>query len=359
MTTRRSFFAGAAALSLAPKLTWADAGSPNYLSAARLPDDTFRLFGLDRDVQPLFSIPLPARGHAAAAHPERAEAVAFARRPGTFALVLNCVSGELKATLKAPAERHFYGHGVFSRDGSRLFTTENAYQIGEGRIGIWAADDGYRRVGEFPSGGIGPHDVLRLPGTDILAVANGGIDTHPETGREKLNIPSMQPNLSYVTETGEQLDRMELPPEMHKSSIRHLALRHDGLVAFGCQWQGDLLDVPPLLGLHRIGMEPNLLAQAPEAHLKLNGYVGSVAFSNRGDQVAIAAPRGNQLVVFDAASGSHVRTLDETDVCGVASSKSGFVFTAGSGSSGQLSDPKRVARNRLAWDNHLVGIDGA
>ncbi|MEL7349692.1 MAG: twin-arginine translocation signal domain-containing protein, partial [Pseudomonadota bacterium] len=69
MPTRRDLVTTAAAAGLAtglaPGLSWAEAGAPRYLSAARLTDGSYALFGLDRDGQDLFRIPLPARGHAA------------------------------------------------------------------------------------------------------------------------------------------------------------------------------------------------------------------------------------------------------------------------------------------------------
>ena len=91
MTTRRSFLAGLLAAASAPSLSWADAGSPAYLAAAKEPSGTYALFGLAASGQDVFRIALPDRGHAAAAHPPAPEAVAFARRPGTFALVIDCV----------------------------------------------------------------------------------------------------------------------------------------------------------------------------------------------------------------------------------------------------------------------------
>ncbi len=123
MTNRRHFLAGLVATGLVPMRGWAAVGAPDFLAAALFPDDSYRLVGLavDGDIQ--FSLPLPARGHAAAAHPSRAQAVAFARRPGTFAVVIDCAAGAEIARLKAPEGRHFYGHGVFSADGSQLFTT--------------------------------------------------------------------------------------------------------------------------------------------------------------------------------------------------------------------------------------------
>lgn len=359
MPSRRGFLAGIAVLGLSPAVTWADAGSPDYLAAAKLPDGSYHLFGLATDGREIFSIPLPGRGHAAAAHPRRPEAVAFARRPGTFAIVLDCDTCRPVATLTAPVERHFYGHGVFSADGRRLYTTENAYELGEGRIGIWAADEGYRRIGEFPSGGIGPHDVTRLPGTATLVIANGGIDTHPETRRQKLNLPTMQPNLTYATETGEIVEQIQLPPEMRLNSIRHLSIRDDGLVAFGCQWQGDLAEVPPLAGLHRLGGEVWLLEEETDLHHALQGYVGSIAFSGDGETVGFTAPRGNHALVYRVSDGALVRDFEAADICGIAPSAAGHFFTTGTGYRGPAGDGPLPADAGIAWDNHVVRAPAA
>ena len=115
--------------------------------------------------------------------------MAFARRPGTFALVLDCAAGVVLRRLEAPGGRHFYGHGAFLEGGAILATTENAFETGEGRIGLWDAATGYARLGEIPSGGIGPHEAVRLPGIDTLGVANAGIRTHPASGCENLTSP--------------------------------------------------------------------------------------------------------------------------------------------------------------------------
>lgn len=118
MANRRQFIAGLLATGLTPVPSWADAGSPAFLSAALRDDGTYVLCGISDAMQVLFQIPLPARGHAAAAHPTRPLAVAFARRPGRFAQVLDCSTGQPTATLDAPRGHHFYGHGAFSQDGA-------------------------------------------------------------------------------------------------------------------------------------------------------------------------------------------------------------------------------------------------
>ncbi|WP_170763776.1 DUF1513 domain-containing protein [Ruegeria lacuscaerulensis] len=357
MTSRRHFLAGLAAASLTPVQGWASVGAPDYLAAALFPDGTYRLAGLETGGDIVFSLPLPARGHAAAAHPKRAQAVAFARRPGTFAIVIDCTTGTEIARLEAPVGRHFYGHGIFSLDGTRLFTTENDYEAGEGVIGIWDADD-HTRLGEFSSGGIGPHDMRLMPDGQTLVIANGGIETHPETGRTKLNLPVMQPRLSYVDLSGSVLEQVELPRALQKNSIRHLAMRQDGLVGFAMQWQGDKTQHPPLLGLHRRGETPRLLSAAETDQSSLQGYAGSIAFAGDGETIAITCPRGNALHQYSIANETLAHAYHLEDVCGLGSGPDGFVFTTGTGIVGQLSGKQArvAARPDCQWDNHLIPI---
>ena len=143
-----------------------------------------------------FRIDLPGRGHAAAAHPNRPEAIAFARRPGTFAIILDCLSGKPVNLVEAPPNRHFCRHGAYSADGELLFTTENDFSQSLGVVGVWDASKGYVRIGEMSSGGVGPHDMHLMADGQTLVVANGGIETHPDSGRTKLNLQTMRPNLS-------------------------------------------------------------------------------------------------------------------------------------------------------------------
>ncbi|MEO9780836.1 MAG: DUF1513 domain-containing protein [Sedimentitalea sp.] len=357
MQNRRRFLTTALAASALPKLGWADAGAPAYLAAAREPDGSFALFGLSRTATPVFRIPLPGRGHAAAAHPHAPEAVAFARRPGQFALIIDCKQGQIIHRLSAPDGHHFYGHGVFIADGDILCTTENDIGTGAGRIGLWSRKDGYRRIGEFSSGGIGPHDILRLDG-DVLAVANGGIRTHPAHGRAKLNLDTMRPNLSYLSTSGAMLEQVELAPELYQNSIRHLAAAPDGTLAFAMQWQGDVADPVPLLGLHRRG-EQVILAHADLVEsIAMQGYAGSIAIDGSGTHIAITSPRGGRVQIYDR-SGNLRSVQRRADACGIAPRiDAGFTVTDGLGGTWSLTDDRLepVRRSDLAWDNHLIAI---
>lgn len=356
MTTRRGFLATLLAASATPQLGWAAVGSPAYLAAAQERDGSFALLGLTLDGAETFRVPLPARGHAGAGHPARAEAVAFARRPGAYALVIDCTTGAVLFRLTPPEGRQFNGHGVFAEAGAVLVTSEQDDASSAGVLGLWDVAAGYRRMGEVASGGIGPHDVRLMPDGATLVVANGGIATDP-TDRTKLNLDTMRPNLSYLGLDGSLRDQVELEPELWRNSIRHLAVRPDGLVGFAMQWEGEPGAAPPLLGLHRQGTPP-MLASAPLGdELAMQGYAGSIAFSGDREEVAITSPRGGRLHRF-SATGDFLGAVSRADVCGLAAGQEGFVASDGLG--GLIAVAAHgvhpLAVTDRAWDNHLVSI---
>ena len=143
-------------------------------------------------------IPLPDRGHDVTHDPNSTHAVAFARRPGTFALVFDAASGKPVKLIESTEDRHFFGHGVFSPDGRLLYVAENDFDDYSGMIGVYDVRSGYVKVGEFPAHGMDTHDIQLIEGGRYLAIANGGIKQHPDTGRAKLNIDHMEPSLVIV-----------------------------------------------------------------------------------------------------------------------------------------------------------------
>ncbi|MEL6522864.1 MAG: DUF1513 domain-containing protein [Pseudomonadota bacterium] len=357
MPTRRAFFTSLAAASVCSGSTWAGIGNPVALSAAMAQDGSYMLVGLRDDGSVLFSIPLEGRGHAAAAHPFAAEAVAIARRPGNFAKVIDCSTGLVTQVLRTPRGYHFYGHGAYSTNGTFLFTTENEIETGQGRIGVWTRSGGYRRVGEFSSGGIGPHEIIRLPSGD-LAIANGGIRTHPDTGREKLNLSEMRPNLSILSTEGRLLDQVEPPAAEHQNSLRHIAAMPDGRVVCGFQWQGDPYEAPGLVAIYQSESQLKATEIHDASHFQLDGYIGSVCVFDQGRRIAASAPRAGRAYIYDEAgklSGHHKRR----DVCGLAPGPSGqLLATDGDGHVQLYGDTHRIGlkAHPIAFDNHLVAI---
>lgn len=352
---RRAFLASMAATGLA-RAGWAAAGSPSFLAAAKLPAGDYAILGLGTRGDEIFRVALPGRGHAGAAHPTRPLAVAFARRPGVFARVIDCVNGAVLAELEPPTGRQFNGHGVFSSDGATLYTSEVVAEGSAGRIGVWDVAT-WRRITEFSSQGIGPHEILRLPGRDTLVVANGGIQTDP-LDRTPLNLGDMRPNLTYLAPDGSVLDQVELP-DLALNSIRHLAVRADGAIGFAMQWQGDPFEAVPLLGLHRIGGAVQLCDPAPGEEFAMQGYAGSVAFCASGLLVAISSPKGGRVQIYDAQTGAPIRSVGIPDVCGLgAALGDGFTATDGFGGVYLISAAGLEAgeKSAVSFDNHLISL---
>ena len=169
--------------------------------------------------------------------PNSNEIAVFARRPGKYIIVVNVLSGEKLAQVTCKEDRHFYGHGVYSPDGKWLYTTENEYDSGRGVIGVYDVKDRYRLVETLPAYGIGPHEIGLLADGKTMVVANGGIMTHPETGREKLNLAEMDSSLTYIEiNSGKLLSAQRLLPKLRLMSIRHLDVGPDDNVAVVMQY---------------------------------------------------------------------------------------------------------------------------
>ena len=354
MATRRGFLAALLAATAAPRIGWAAAGSPAFLACAAEPDGAHALFGLTEAGEDLFRVPLPARGHAGAGHPTLPMAVVFARRPGAYALAIDCATGRVTHRLAPPAGRQFNGHGVFLDGGAMLATSEQRTEDSAGLVGLWDVAAGFARIREVPTGGLGPHDLRLMPDGATLVVANGGIATDP-ADRRKLNLATMRPNLAYITPAGGLAEMVELDPALRQNSIRHLALGPGGTVAFAMQWEGPETEFPPLLGLHRRGAAP-ILADLPETEAgAMRNYAGSIAWS--GDEIALSSPRGGLVQRF-GPQGRFLGSVRRADVCGLAPLPGGFLMTDGGGGLIRLAAGRAypLARAARAWDNHVVTL---
>ena len=324
----------------------------------------------------LHLVPLPDRGHSFAIDKQRGRAVAFGRQPGFFALAFGIEGGEPARPLPLAKGRHYFGHGVYTPDGSLLFATENDYDAGRGVLGVYDVRHAYRRVGEFSSAGVGPHEVILMPDGQTLCVANGGILTHPDYGKLELNLDSMKPSLAYLdARSGRLLEQVFLPNELHQLSLRHMALDADGTVWIGCQYMGPAADRPALVARHRRGEPIKLFGGPAEVLRGMRNYVGSVAADRSGRLIATSSPVGNCVVFWDAANANYLGRFELDDGCGVApATDGGFLLSSGLGALVDV-DPYVEARTAKgtadpaflmgrttwlmpekpgrAWDNHM------
>lgn len=327
----------------APRRAGSDgAAAPMYL-AARKRDGRYEAAVFDAGGSDRHVVPLPERGHSFAIDAPRGRAVAFGRQPGFFAIAFDLSGRREPLSLEVAQGRHFFGHGVHTPDGGLLFATENDYEAGRGVLGVYDASESgaYRRAGEFSTGGIGPHEVVLMPDGSTLCVANGGILTHPDYGKLELNLDTMKPSLAYLdARSGRLLEQVFLPRELHRLSLRHMALDASGAVWVGCQYMGPSGDRPALVARHRRGEPIRLFPGPPEVLRGMRNYVGSVAADVSGRVIATSSPVGNCVVFWDAASGRCLERIALDDGCGVAPAPAdGFLASSGLGVLARL-DPR-------------------
>jgi hypothetical protein len=328
-----------------------------FATAYQSRDGRYGVGVLTEDGRLLHALDLPERGHDVTFDPVSGRSVVFARQPGTFAVVFDPKGRDRPATIASAEGRHFYGHGVFSPDGKLLYATENNFDNAAGMVGVYDATDAFRRIGEFPTHGVGPHELLLCPDGRMLAIANGGIETHPDFGRAKLNIATMQPSLAFVDGgTGALVEKHALDPKLHQLSIRHMAFDGGGTLWFGCQHEGPMSERPALVGRARMGERFDLVELPEKVLLGLQNYVGSVAANPAAGMVAVSSPQGNALVVLDAKAGTVVATRDLIEVCGIAPDGAGFLASTGKG---DIVPPRGDASSdtQHVWDNHMLRID--
>ena len=352
LVDRRHFMkaAGAAFLAgLAPRAAFAlSRADAVYATGIRRPDRSFALALMSEAGDFIAEIELPDRIHGLAASPATGAVAAFARRPGTFILVFSPAGGSGRFIINSVADRHFYGHGAFSPDGRFLYASENDFENRRGVIGIYDRRDGYLRVGEYPTHGIGPHDLAVSPDGRFLVAANGGIETHPDFGRTKLNLDHMEPSLALIdAASGALVEKHALPADLRQLSTRPLAIGEKGRVWFACQYEGPRNALPPLVGRFAPG-EALAFAELPEdITIGLGNYVGAIAYNPRDGLIGLSSPKGAGMVVtLDEVTGALRSSRALADAAGIAAADHGFaVGTYGGSFNGRHHD--------VAFDQHI------
>lgn len=360
---RRAFLGmGAVLLAGASVGGWAIIQSgrqPLLLSARDDADGRHYAVGYRLDGQKVFATPVTERCHDVITHPSLPLAMFVGRRPSRESYLIDSRDGRLLQTLRTPADRHFYGHGVFHRDGDWFYSTENdTSDPGRGLIGVYRRDgQQWTRHSEFATHGIGPHQLRWMPDGEHLVVANGGIRTEADS-REMLNLNAMDASLVLLKRDGTLISLERLAQQMN--SIRHLAVASDGTVVAGQQYEGDASHVAPLLAIKRPGQafQPFPLDEAQR--LAMRQYTASVAIHSELRLLAVTAPRGNRFMLWNLDSAALLLDAPLPDCAGIGVVADGFVVSSGQGRCRHYDCRASHIKMRPLqlpaglWDNHLL-----
>ena len=330
-------------------------------SATDNPNGGHFLTRYDLLTQQYQSVVVPVRGHALLPLAD-GRVILFGRRPAFESAIVDFTT-QTSQPLTVSNGRHFDGHGCLNAAGDVLFTTENDYDGVRGVLGIRDSKT-FQQLGEYDTYGLDPHDVHLMPDGKTLVVANGGIQTHPDFGRRKLNLDTMQPSLVYLdAATGKKLDEYRLPD--HLLSIRHLTVTAQGDVGAALQYEGDLYRQQPasLVAWQHHGKDLQLLTIDAKAIMAFNGYMADLAYDPQQQLLAVTSPRGNHVTFWDIAQQQFLSAQPLAEPSGIAfmPDQQRFLVTGATGeihtfqpNAAGLQATSLATSPQLLWDNHLV-----
>ncbi len=283
--------------------------SPKGLSRARFFSETGAAIG---------QTPLDFRAHGLAEQDGRL--VVFPRRPGNTFAVLDTQTLNIRTVVTAPSGRHFFGHGAFSRDGKTLLVAENNLTTLAGSIAHYDVAGPIKRLGSLPLPGPGPHEITRAPQADLFAIALGGFETHPDYGRDPLNLHDFRSQVLLYDLLQGDLMPLGYWPGSEGISLRHLAFDGVGRLYVG----GQVPERSSGVGSAVLWLVEGNAATALDASAVMGGYVSSVA----ADQscALISSKVTGQVITLDGTQLIDRMTIDGASAVAV---KGGFTARAG------------------------------
>ena len=297
-----------------------------------------------------FLLPVPERAHDSCHIAALGHVAFFGRSPSQRVYIVDLNSKTLIQHISAQSNRHFFGHGVVDGAG-HLYLSENNRQTHGGVIGVYDSRQHYRRIAEFPSYGIEPHQLQWLADQTTLVVANGGLIKAPGESKTILNQDRFQSSIAYIdAASGRLLETFASP---HQGlSLRHLAVDRAGQVFIGAQsYRQETL---PLI--YRQSAQATLSPLLAEDYIwqSHQGYTASLALSDT--LLAVSSPRGNLISFWDVHTRQWIKQQSIIDVAGIAALPPHLVASSGAGCLTAIKAPGQQRLDRchsLLWDNHL------
>lgn len=353
-------------------------GQEFYLATKKDAAGNYEFAFFDQNLEMLHTYPLKGRAHQVLGLSSNTVAV-FSRRPGSWIRVIDLETPAQCYDIEAPGNVFFTGHGDLSSDGQTLYVSEHDFEARVGQISVYnykTKTGRFVRSHAMSAGGIGPHEirVVKHLGRETLVVAVGGLHTHPDFPRQKLNIDSMSSNISLIDLKSESvLETYKLSSLHQKLSIRHIDVNHaDGEleVIAACQYQGygvkNFYDTVAVLKQKKF----SLIQEGESVKAKMKNYAGSICFDTSREFFAVSCPKGHTAFVYgyDQNRNAYLhQQISMTDVCGLTAGRAAGEFILSSGY-GQIKKidvlssgiKRQVHHNERsypeAFDNHMAKL---
>lgn len=270
------------------------------------------------------SLEVPTRAHGLAWEAD-GRLLATARRPGDWLLRWSPENALPPQWQWTEPDRRTTGHTLRDPEASIVYSIEA--DLSTSRSLVVARDAASLEVlAEYPTGGVDAHMPLLTADGELL-VANGGVPTLPEAGRQRGDMDRMDSSLVLLrrprsgrvaaVEAGERLGQWRLGDR--RLSLRHMA-RHAGrTVGIALQAEHDdpaSRQAAPLLALFD-GRQLHAVA----ADRTLAGYGGDIAATVDG--FAVSATRAGGVARF-SSQGVWLGFEPLTDACALVSDGPGW-----------------------------------
>jgi hypothetical protein len=299
------------------------------------------------------ALPVPTRAHGVLSL-QGDRLVAIARRPGDWMVRWRPGDGQGQWLWIEPG-RAFNGHAVASADGRHLYTTEVDLETGQGLVGVREAAS-LQKIAEWPTQGADPHElVFDVDGS--LLVANGGIVTQPESGRQKVDPDRMDPSLVRLHgQLGHVLGQWRLADK--RLSIRHLAWSESATArVLGIALQSEHPEPADRAQAPVLALFDGERLQAIAAPQALAGYGGDIA--SAADGFAVSCTRAHCIAVFDT-EGRWRRHVPLASPCALGHDpRRGQLWAAGAREAVNLASTKGepLDTGGLRLDNHWLSVE--
>ena len=281
---------------------------------------------------------LPFFPHGVAVDPNAPDHVNLFEKKGKGACRVDLSKMKVTRTIETVTGREFYGHGVYSGDGSVYYCTETDLREDfKGLVVVRDAQD-HRILGEFPTYGTEPHDCRLTADGKTLVITNGG---DPPEGEKP-------PSVTYVDVASEKLVD-ELRFSTPRINAGHLAITPDGDLAVvsaprkGMAFRRDVTDLGGI-SFRAAGGTFVTMEEPKDVVSKLLRESLSVAIHAATGTVGVTNPDAGLVTFWNLSEGRHLGTLSFRRPHGIALPLDGSEFLISHGGGKELAhvDPRSL-----------------